>query len=95
MATHPYNSTQTHAGLFARRREEETEEYKQHSPRPRSGFHGALRRPPGRSHTQRTAQETHADLKAGEGTTKITRVNNVGSALIMSPSQAGGNGVTI
>lgn len=90
MATHPYNNTQAHAGLFARRLEEEIEEYKQHSPRPGSGFHGALRHPLDSSHTQHSVRETHANLKAGKETTQTMLVNNVGSPLIMSQSQTGG-----
>lgn len=90
MATHPCNNTQTHAGIFARRLEEEIEEYKQHSPRPGSGFHCALRHPLDSSHTQHSVQETHADLKTGKETTQTMLVNNMGSPLIMSQSQTEG-----
>lgn len=90
MATHPYNSTQTHAGLFARRLEEEIEEHKQHSLRPGSGFHGVLRHPLDSSHTQHNVQETHANLMAGKETTQTALVNNVGSPLIMCQSQTEG-----
>lgn len=77
--------------LFARRLEEEIEEYKQHSPRPGSGFHGALRHPPDSSHTQHSVQETHANLKAGKETTQTMLVNNMGSPLIMSQKSDRGN----
>lgn len=90
LATHPYNSTQTHARLFARRLEEEIGEYKQHSPRPGSGFHGVLRHPLDSSHTQHSAQETHANLKAGDETAQTMLVNDVGSPLITSQSQTEG-----
>ncbi len=90
MATYSYNNTQTHAGLFARRLEEEIGEYKQHSLRPGSGFHGVLRHPLDGSHTQHSVQETHANLKTARETTQTTLVNNVGLPLIMSHSRTGG-----
>lgn len=90
MATHPCNNTQTHAGLFARRLEEEKEEYKQHSLRQGSGFHGVLKHPQDRSHTQHNVPETRANLKAGRETTQTLQVNNVGSPLILSRRQAEG-----
>lgn len=90
MATHPYNNTQTHAGLFARQLEEEIEEYKQHSPRPGSGFHGVLRHPLDSSHTQHIFQETHANLKAGKETAETMLVNNVGPPLITNRSPTEG-----
>lgn len=90
MATHPYNNTQTHAGIFARRLEEEIEEYKQHSPRPGSGFHGVLRHPLDSSHTQHIAQETRANLKASRERSQAMLVNNMGSPLIMNPNQTVG-----
>lgn len=49
---------------FAKGLEEEIEEYKQHSLWPGSGFHGEPRHPRDSSHTQRSAQETHANLEA-------------------------------
>lgn len=86
MARHPYNNTQTHTGLFARRLEEEME-YKQHSPLQGSGFHGVLRHLLDSSHTQHIVQETHANLKAGKETTQSMLVNNMNSPLIMSKRQ--------
>lgn len=87
MATHPYNNTQSHAGLFAKWLEDEIEEYKQHSLRPGLSFHGVLKHPQDNSHTQHSVQETHANLKAGRETTQTMRVNNVASPLILSQSQ--------
>ena len=84
LAPPPNNNTQTHAGLFARRLEEEIEEYKQHSLRPGSGFHGVLRHPRDSSHTQRSVQETHANLQARRDTAQTRLVKNVGSPLIMN-----------
>lgn len=63
MAAAPYNNTQTHSEHFASQMEEEMEEHKQHSPRPRSGFHGVLWHPLDSSHTLHIAQETHASLE--------------------------------
>lgn len=71
MAMKLYNNTQTNAELFAKQLEGEIEEYKQHSPRPGSGFHGAPRHLLGSSHTRHIAQETNANLKAGRETAHI------------------------
>lgn len=90
LAAHPYNNTQTHGRLFARRLEEEIEEYKQHSPRAGSGFYGALRHLLDGSHTQHIVRETHANLRAGRETTQTLLVNNVGSPLIISQTQTEG-----
>lgn len=76
--------------FFAKRLEEEIDEYKRHSLWPGSGFHGVLRHPQDSAHTQHNVQETHANLKEGRETTQTMQVNNVGSALIMSQSQTEG-----
>lgn len=62
--------------------------------RPGSGFHGAPRHPPDSSHTQHSAQETHADLRTARETTQSIAVNNAASPLITTRSQTEGNVVT-